>query len=73
MSTIHLHSLNVLQTSLLEAIIGDMTKIRGELLLYGSVAYASQDPWLAAEPFHVDRNSTICQASISICSGKHIV
>lgn len=33
------------QSSLLSAIIGDMHKVEGEVVVCGNVAYASQDPW----------------------------
>lgn len=33
------------KTSLLSAIIGDMLKKEGELVLSGSVSYAPQNPW----------------------------
>ncbi|RDB20896.1 Metal resistance protein YCF1 [Hypsizygus marmoreus] len=34
------------KTSLLSAIIGDMTRREGEVILSGSVAYAPQNPWI---------------------------
>ncbi|KAJ4473750.1 metal resistance protein YCF1 [Lentinula aciculospora] len=34
------------KTSLLSAIIGDMTRREGEVLVRGTVAYASQNPWI---------------------------
>ncbi|KAG6844742.1 hypothetical protein H0H87_004074 [Tephrocybe sp. NHM501043] len=34
------------KTSLLSAIIGDMTRREGEVVLAGSVAYAPQNPWI---------------------------
>ncbi|KAG5338421.1 hypothetical protein C0989_007305, partial [Termitomyces sp. Mn162] len=34
------------KTSLLSAIIGDMTRREGEVILRGSVAYAPQNPWI---------------------------
>ncbi|KAJ7583390.1 ABC transporter type 1, transmembrane domain-containing protein [Mycena floridula] len=34
------------KTSLLSAIIGDMTRREGELLIQGSVSYAPQNPWI---------------------------
>ncbi|KAI6037805.1 P-loop containing nucleoside triphosphate hydrolase protein [Pisolithus marmoratus] len=34
------------KSSLLSAIIGDMTKTEGEVTLYGSVSYAAQNPWV---------------------------
>ncbi|TFK18058.1 metal resistance protein YCF1 [Coprinopsis marcescibilis] len=34
------------KTSLLSAIIGDMTKREGEVVIHGSVAYAPQNPWI---------------------------
>ncbi|KAF9054330.1 multidrug resistance-associated ABC transporter [Panaeolus papilionaceus] len=34
------------KTSLLSAIIGDMTRKEGEVQLFGSVAYAPQNPWI---------------------------
>jgi ATP-binding cassette subfamily C (CFTR/MRP) protein 1 len=34
-----------LQTSLLSAIIGEMTRREGEVILSGSISYAPQDPW----------------------------
>jgi ABC-type transport system involved in cytochrome bd biosynthesis fused ATPase/permease subunit len=34
-----------LQSSLLSAIIGDMRRIEGKVTVYGTVAYAPQNPW----------------------------
>lgn len=34
------------KTSLLSAIIGDMTRREGQVIVRGSVAYASQNPWI---------------------------
>ncbi|KAI3619753.1 metal resistance protein ycf1 [Moniliophthora roreri] len=34
------------KTSLLSAILGDMTKSEGELSVYGSISYAPQNPWI---------------------------
>ena len=33
------------KTSLLSAIIGEMVKVEGEVILHGSVSYAPQNPW----------------------------
>ena len=33
------------KTSLLSAVLGEMTQIKGELRLYGHIAYVSQTPW----------------------------
>ncbi|KAJ7281673.1 multidrug resistance-associated ABC transporter [Mycena rebaudengoi] len=38
--------LTLLSTSLLSAIIGDMSRSEGNVTLYGSVAYAPQNPWI---------------------------
>ncbi|KAA1470346.1 P-loop containing nucleoside triphosphate hydrolase protein [Dentipellis sp. KUC8613] len=34
------------KTSLLSAIIGEMLRVRGEVMLYGSLSYAPQNPWI---------------------------
>lgn len=34
------------KTSLLSAIIGEMTKVDGKVELHGSVAYCAQNPWI---------------------------
>lgn len=34
------------KTSLLSAIIGDMTRREGEVVVNGTIAYAPQNPWL---------------------------
>ena len=33
------------QSSLLSAIIGEMRRLSGETVVYGSIAYAPQNPW----------------------------
>ncbi|KAJ6588712.1 multidrug resistance-associated ABC transporter [Mycena capillaripes] len=37
------------KTSLLSAIIGDMSRSEGKVTLFGSVAYAPQNPWIMSE------------------------
>lgn len=36
---------DILQSSLLSAIIGDMNRREGEVRVYGNIAYAPQNPW----------------------------
>lgn len=38
--------MTVRQSSLLSAIIGEMTRAEGNVEVYGSIAYAPQNPWI---------------------------
>ena len=46
----HKYSWGDVQSSLLSAIIGDMRKVEGEVILSGNVAYAAQNPWYVRIP-----------------------
>ena len=42
---------DILQSSLLSAIIGDMRRVDGELHVNGTISYAPQNPWYATYTF----------------------
>ncbi|KAF9269001.1 multidrug resistance-associated ABC transporter [Marasmius fiardii PR-910] len=55
------------KSSLLSAILGDMTRREGEVKVYGNISYASQNPWRNITFFH-EYDETFYNLAIEACA-----
>lgn len=49
------------KSSLLSAILGEMTKIEGSVTVRGSVAFCNQQPWIMGGTFHLGPSLQACK------------